>query len=229
MTEIQTVLYAHRDPGYADFMARSIPNLPKEAFIGVRSPEYRKIRKELPGEAVLAAFMDTLPHTYYEENILHSILLNQIKEYDICIEKLEQFLPYIDNWAVCDGLNPPVLGKCLPALREKIPVWIGSDAPYTKRFGMRMVMIHFLKENFEPEMLQQPAAIRTDEYYVKMMAAWLFAEALVWQWDTAIRYLEDRQMEKWTHNKAIQKAVESYRITEEQKEYLKTLRRRGRE
>ena len=224
MTEIQSILFAHRDPSYAVFLAKLIPTLPKETIIGVRSPEYRKIKKELSGIVVPDDFLKTLPHVFYEENIIHNILLADIRDFDECLEKVEQFLPFVDNWAVCDGLNPPALGTRIDALKVKIPLWIGSNAPYTKRFGMRMLMNYFLDEYFDPEMLKQPAAIRSDEYYVNMMTAWLFAEALVRQWDSTARFLEERQLDKWTHNKTIQKAVESFRITDEQKDYLKTLR-----
>ena len=226
MTDIQTLLYAHRDPKYAEFIAKLIPNLPGEAFIGIRSPEYKRIKKELPDASALDAFMNALPHEYYEENILHSILLCDIKDFDACLQAVERFLPYVDNWAVCDGLNPPVFAKRLRVLKERIPIWIASDAPYTRRFGMRMLMIHFLDEHFDAAMLNQPAALRSEDYYVNMMTAWLFAEALVRQWDAAIPFIEERRLDKWTHNKAIQKAIESRRVSDEQKLYLKSLRRR---
>lgn len=224
MTEIQNILFAHRDPKYAEFIAKLIPTLPKESFIGVRSPEYRKIRKELPEESAVNAFLAALPHPFYEENILHSMLLCDIKDYAVCIEKVEQFLPYVDNWAVCDGLNPPVFQKHPEEIREKIRSWIASDRPYTQRFGMHILMSLFLDERFEPSLLDLPAALRSDEYYVNMMTAWLFAEALAKQWDAAIPYLKEKRLDKWTHNKAIQKAIESYRITDGQKDYLRTLR-----
>lgn len=224
MTEIQTILYNHRDPKYAEFIAKSIPTLPKEAFIGVRSPEYKKIMKEMPDPETVDCFLETLPHEYYEENIVHSILICGIREYETCLRKVAQFLPYVDNWAVCDGMNPAAFAEHLPEIREKAIEWMASDAPYTQRFGMRMVMIHFLDEHFDPELLERAAALRSEEYYVNMMIAWLFAEALAKQWDTAIRYIEEKRLDKWTHNKAIQKAKESFRITDEQKAYLKDLR-----
>lgn len=226
MTEIQSVLFAHRDPKYAAFTAKLIPTLPPEKFIGVRSPEYRKILKELPDAAAIDAFLQALPHEYYEENILHSILLGRIKDVDACLAEVERFLPYVDNWAVCDGLNPAVFKKHPQVIREKLRGWIASEAIYTRRFGMHMLMAYFLDECFEPALLDQPADLRSDEYYVNMMTAWLFAEALVKQWDAALPYLTGHRLDKWTHNKAIQKAIESFRITDEQKAYLKSLRRK---
>lgn len=224
MTKIQLILFSHRDPKYAEFTAKLIPTLPKESFIGVRSPEYKKLRKELPGAEEIQTFLHTLPHTYYEENILHNILLCEEKDFDACLAAVERFLPYIDNWAVCDGLVPPAFGKNPDTVRERIPVWLASSAPYTVRFGMRMIMRFFLDERFDLSLLERCAELRSDEYYVNMMTAWLFAEALVKQWDAALPYIENRRLDEWTHNKAIQKAVESYRVTDEQKAYLKSLR-----
>lgn len=226
MTEIQAILFAHRDPKYADFLARIIPNVPKEAIIGVRAPEYKKIRKELPDAAACQKFLEALPHQYHEENAVHNMLLGGIGDFDTCMEAVERFLPYVDNWAVCDGLNPPVFGERPEALKEKIPSWLASDMPYTQRFGMHMLMHHFLGERFDPALLELPAGLRSDEYYVNMMRAWVFAEALAQQWNAAIGYIEGQRLDKWTHNKAIQKAVESYRIPDERKAYLKTLRRK---
>ena len=223
MTEIQTILFAHQDAGYADFTAKLIPTLPREKFIGVRAPEYKKILRELPGGDAVQTFLAALPHAYHEENVLHGTLLGRMKDFDACLEAVSRFLPYVDNWAVCDGLNPAVFAKHRDRLRALVPGWLASDAPYTRRFGMRMVMVHFLAEDFDPALLEACADLRSEEYYVNMMTAWLFAEALTRQWDAALPCLTDRRLDKWTHNKAIQKAVESFRITDEQKAYLKTL------
>ena len=225
MTIIQEILFSHRDEKYADFIAKLIPTLPKERFIGVRSPEYKKIVKELPDKAVIDEFLSVLPHEYYEENILHSVLICKIKDYEPCIAEVERFLPYVDNWAVCDGMQPAVFNKHIAELKKKIPGWIAAEAPYTRRYGMHMLMTYMLGENFDPKLLEQPAKLRSQEYYVNMMTAWLFAEALVKQWDAALKYNEDRRLDKWTHNKTIQKAIESRRVSEEQKAYLRTLRR----
>ena len=173
-----------------------------------------------------AAFLKQLPHTYYDENILHAFLIAGMKDYDACMEALEVFLPYIDNWAVCDSLSPKVFGKHKTELLQKIRLWILSGHTYTCRFGMGMLMRWFLDEDFRPEYLEMPAAVRSEKYYVNMMTAWFFATALAKQWDAAIPYLEQNRLDVWTHNKTIQKARESYRITPEQKEYLKTLKRK---
>lgn len=221
---IREILYAHRDPKYADFIAKLIPTLPKECFIGIRSPEYKKIVKELPEEAVLQEFMNTLPHTFYEENILHATLIGRTKDFETCLRQVEAFLPYVDNWAVCDGLQPSAFKKHTAEIRSKIPEWIASEAPYTRRFGMHMLMTYFLDGAFDVSMLEQPATLRSEEYYVNMMTAWLFAEALVKQWDATLPYIVEQRLDKWTHNKAIQKAIESYRLSDEQKTYLKSLK-----
>ena len=221
---IREILYAHRDPKYADFIAKLIPTLPKECFIGIRSPEYKKIVRELPEEAVLQEFMNTLPHTFYEENILHATLIGRTKDFETCLRQVEAFLPYVDNWAVCDGLQPGAFKKHTAEIRSNIPEWIASEAPYTRRFGMHMLMTYFLDGAFDVSMLEQPATLRSEEYYVNMMTAWLFAEALVKQWDTTLPYIVEQRLDKWTHNKAIQKAIESYRLSDEQKTYLKSLK-----
>ena len=224
MTKIQEILFTHQDQKYAEFIAKLIPTLPKEKFIGVRSPEYKKIVKELPDAEEVSTFMKALPHEYYEENILQGALINRIKDFDRCVGELERFLPYVDNWAVCDGLQPTVFRKNTAAIKRMIPEWIASEATYTRRFGMHMLMTHFLDDAFDESLLSQPADLRSEEYYVNMMTAWLFAEALTKQWEAAIAYIEERRLDKWTHNKAIQKAIESYRITDKQKEYLRSLR-----
>lgn len=221
---IREILYAHRDPKYADFIAKLIPTLPKERFIGIRSPEYKKIVKELPEEAIVSEFLNTLPHFFYEENILQATLIGKTKDFETCLDQVEAFLPYVDNWAVCDGLQPAIFKKHVTELREKVPVWIASEAPYTRRFGMHMLMTYFLDDAFDVSMLDQSAALRSEEYYVNMMTAWLFAEALVRQWDATLPYIKGQRLDKWTHNKAIQKAIESYRLTDEQKATLKSLK-----
>lgn len=224
MTLIQEILYGHQDLKYADFIAKLIPTLPKEKFIGIRTPEYKKIMKELPPEDVITEFMDALPHRFYEENILHDMLIAKIKDFELCLSHVERFLPYIDNWAVCDGLQPPVFKKHTDEIRKKIPEWITSEETYTVRFGLHMLMTYFLNDNFDEGLLSLAADQRSEEYYVNMMTAWAFAEALAKQWDTAIEYIEGRRLDKWTHNKAIQKVVESYKFTDKQKQYLKSLK-----
>ena len=221
---LQERLFELQDTAYRDFHSGLIPELPKEHFIGIRVPALKKFAKEYKKEAEAEVFLKLLPHTYYEEYMLHALLIAEIKNYDACIQAVEAFLPYIDNWAICDGLSPKVFKNHKPELLEKIKQWIPSEHPYICRFGMEMLMRWFLDEDFKPEYLKMPAAVRSEEYYVNMMTAWFFATALAKQWDAAIPYLQDLVLEPWTHNKTIQKARESFRITPEQKEYLKTLK-----
>lgn len=223
---IQERLFALRDEEYREFQRSLIPGLSKEKIIGIRMPAMRKLAREFSKEEEAAAFLKQLPHAYYDENILHAILIAGMKDYDACMEALEAFLPYIDNWAVCDSLSPKVFGKHKTELLRKIRLWIPSGHTYTCRFGTGMLMRWFLDEDFRPEYLEMPVSVRSEEYYVNMMTAWFFATALAKQWDAAILYLEQKRLDVWTHNKTIQKARESYRITPEQKEYLKTLKRK---
>ena len=226
MNKIQEILFLHQDVKYADFTAKLVPNLPRESFIGVRSPEYKKVMKELKelSESEINAFLEELPHQYHEENAVHSMLISQEKDFDELIVKFEKFLPYITNWAISDVLNPKVFEKNHEKLIPFVHKWILSDEPYTKRVAMIFLKKYYLDEDFKSEYLDWAAEIRSEEYYVNMMTAWLFADALVKQWDTAVTYLQEKRLDKWTNNKTIQKARESFRITDEQKEYLKTLK-----
>ena len=230
MTEIQQILFSHQDKKYADFVSKLVPTVPKERFIGVRSPEFKKIIREINKNfsvSQINEFLQNLPHEYHEENILHVCFINNINDYDEYIQKLEQFLPYIDNWAVSDSLGAKILKKNLQKLITKIHIWIQDDKPYTKRVAMLFLKKYYLHESFSEEYLKWACEIRTDEYYVNMMTAWLFADSLVYQWDTTIKFLQEQKLDIWTHNKTIQKARESFRITTEQKEYLKTLKRKS--
>ena len=226
MTKIQKILFKYEDKKYGDFSAKLVPTLPREAFIGVRSPDYKKIIRELAElpTSETESFLTSLPHKYHEENCLQIALINKIKNYEECLTALENFLPYVNRWAVSDGLNPPSLKKNRLQLLPKLEQWIKSGAPYIKRVGMLLLMKYFLDDDFKPEYLELPSSIRSEEYYVNMMTAWLFAEALVKQWNTAITFIQNKKLDTWTHNKAIQKACESFRVSEEHKEYLKTLR-----
>ena len=217
-------LFELQDIEYGDFSAKLAPNIPRESCIGVRVPALRKLARELMKEPELEVFLNDLPHRYYEENMLHSILLSQWKDYEETVGKVQAFLPYVDNWAVCDTLRPKVFKKNLDKVIHKVYEWIDSPKTYTCRFGMEMLMTHFLDEDFRVEYLEIPAAVHSEEYYVNMMIAWFYATALAKQWDAAVGYIEKKCLDPWTHNKTIQKARESYRITREQKEYLKTLK-----
>lgn len=219
-------LYALQDKEYAAFQAKLTPGIDPELFIGVRVPAARKLAKELKNDPDLPAFLKMLPHRYYDENILHVLLLSEMKDYEECMSGVEAFLPYIDNWAVCDILSPKVFKKHKEELLGKITIWSASEHTYTCRFGMEMLMTHYLDADFKPEYLEIPASVHREEYYVKMMQAWFFATALAKQWDAVIPYIQEGRLDTWVHNKTIQKARESYRITPEQKEYLKSLKRK---
>lgn len=222
---IQKELFALKDISYADFQAKLVPNIPRELFIGVRVPEGRKLAKRLAKEPEASKFLIDLPHKYYDENILHALLISEMRDYDACIVAIDEFLPYIDNWAVCDILSPKIFKEHKTSLLEKIKEWSASDETYTCRFGLEMLMSYFLDNDFKPDYLEIPTSVHSDEYYVRMMIAWFFATALAKQWDATIKYIEDNHLDTWTHNKAIQKARESRRIAQKQKEYLNTLKR----
>ena len=221
---IKEELLALQDISYADFQAKLTPNIPRDLFIGVRVPEARKLAKRIIGEPETFKFLRDLPHKYYDENMLHGLLISEMKDYDACIEAVDEFLPYVDNWAVCDIMSPKIFKKNKKALLEKIKEWSKSEEEYTCRFGLEMLMSHFLDDDFKPEYLEIPLSVNNDEYYVKMMIAWFFATALAKEWDATIKQIEDQRLDTWTHNKAIQKARESKRITPNQKEYLKSLK-----
>lgn len=222
--EIREELYANQDEKYRDMQRTIIPSVTGEAIIGVRTPVLRRFAKQLAGREDVADFLGLHPHDYFEENQLHAFLISGMKDYEACIGELERFLPYVDNWATCDQMSPKVFRKHRQELLEHIRVWISSDRTYTIRFGIGMLMEHFLDEDFAPEYPELVAGIRSEEYYVKMMIAWYFATALAKQYEAVLPYIEAKRLAGWTHNKAIQKSVESYRITPEQKEYLKTLK-----
>ena len=222
--EIRDELFENQDKQYHDFMIKLLPGMEQDRMIGIRTPELRKLAKKYAGRADTGIFMKDLPHKYFEENQLHAFIISGMKDYSSCIEALEEFLPYVDNWATCDQMSPKVFRKHKGELLSHIRTWIASGRTYTIRFGIGMLMQHFLDEDFDPEYPELAAAVRSDEYYVKMMIAWYFATALAKQYDEVIPYLENQNLDVWTHNKAIQKAIESFRITPEQKQYLRTLK-----
>lgn len=219
-------LFALQDLTYKEFHGKLMPTVNPSVIIGVRTPDLRRLGKELKGSREAEIFLHSLPHTYYEENNLHGIFIEQIKDYEMCIAALNEFLPYVDNWATCDLMSPKIFKKHLPELLEQIKTWLSSEHTYTIRFAMKMLMTFYLEEYFSPEYPRMIASVKSQEYYVNMMIAWYFATALAKQYDAVLPYLTEQRLEMWTHNKTIQKAVESYRITPEQKAYLKTLRRK---
>ncbi len=212
------------DEKYRDFQSKLVPNTPKETILGVKTPEMRKIAKEIRGTEEAEEFLTQLPHKYYEENLVHFFVIAMIKDFDECVEAVEAFLPYVDCWPVCDQSSPKVFSRNHEKLLPLIKKWIESDHVYTSRFGIRMLMNEFLGEDFKPEYLEWVASVKGEDYYIKMMVAWYFATALAKQYDASVVYIEERRLEPWTHKKAIQKAVESFRVSDEHKEYLKTLR-----
>ena len=209
---------------YRDFQSRLVPNVPKETILGVRTPDMRKIAKEIKGTAEAESFLIQLPHRYYEENLVHFFLIALIRDFDECAKAVESFLPYVDCWPVCDQSSPKVFAKNHQKLLPLIRKWIGSEHVYTARFGIRMLMNEFLGEDFKPEYLEWVATVNGEDYYIKMMVAWYFATALAKKYDESIVYIEEHRLEPWTHKKAIQKAIESFRVSDAHKEYLKSLR-----
>lgn len=224
MEEIQKQLFELQDMAYRDFHSRLMPDIDKETVIGIRVPVLRKYAKSIAGTELAEKFIKELPHCYYEENNLHMMLITGIKDYARCLTAIERFLPYIDNWATCDFPAP----KCFEDHKEELlPVikrWIVSSETYTIRYGIGMLMRLYLDEDFDPEYVRLVVGVKSDEYYVNMMIAWYMATALAKQWDAVIPYIEEHCMSDWVHRKTIQKAVESYRITDEQKKYLKGYR-----
>ncbi len=225
--EIQKQLFALQDKGYQAFHSRLMPTVPAEKVIGVRTPVLRKLAKQLAGTPQAEVFLKSLPHEYYEENNLHAFLLETIRDYDRALAETEKFLPYIDNWATCDGFCPKVFAKHKTELLEPVRRWLASGEVYTMRYAMEMLMRFYLDEDFRPEYLAWVAGVHSGEYYLNMMRAWYFATALAKQPDAALPWLTEKRLDVWTHNKTIQKAVESCRIPDEMKQQLRALRIRS--
>ena len=222
--DIRQALFGMQDTKYRDFQVKLIPGSDPETMIGVRTPDFRSYAKELLKRGDVSEFLSELPHRYFDENQLHAFILSDMKDYETCVREVERFLPYVDNWATCDQMSPKVFKKHKTELLEHVKLWLDSDKTYTVRFGVGMLMEHFLDGDFEisyPEMVCQ---IKSQEYYVNMMRAWYFATALTKQYESSIVFIENKKLDVWTHNKAIQKALESYRVTPERKEYLRSLK-----
>ena len=222
--EIRKRLFKLQDKKYRDFQCRLIPTLESTTIIGVRTPELRRYSKELVKQKDIQNFLYFLPHQYFEENQLHAFIISEIKDNKQCLEELNRFLPFVDNWATCDQLSPKVFKKNRSELIDQIKQWVCSDKTYMVRFGIGMLLEHFLDDDFDPIYLEMVSKISSAEYYIRMMIAWYFATALAKQYTKALPYIEEQRLDIWTHNKTIQKAVESRRITLEQKEYLKCLK-----
>lgn len=222
--KIYKELQALKEKECADFQAKLVPTIEPSTILGIRVPKLRALAKSYIRDQECQVFLDSLPHNYYDENMLHAILISEMKDYDKCINRLEAFLPYVDNWAVCDIMSPKLFKRYKEDLMTRIKVWVSSEETYTIRFGLGMLMTHFLDEDFRPEYLDMASSTRSDEYYVNMMIAWFFATALAKQWEVSLPYIEDKRLDDWIHKKAIQKARESLRISKEKKEYLKGLK-----
>ncbi len=223
-TDLHKKLYSLQDLKYRDMQIKIIPNISPESIIGVRTPELRTMAKDMIKAGNYKDFLKELPHKYFEENQLHAFIISEIKDLKESFEELRRFLPYVDNWATCDQMSPKIFKKHKEELLLHIKEWIGSEMAYTVRFGVGMLMEHFLDEDYDPKYPEMVSRLRSDEYYVKMMIAWYFATALAKQYESVLPFIEQKRLDDWTHNKAIQKSVESRRITEDQKAYLKSLK-----
>lgn len=213
-----------KDDEYREFQVKLVPNISPDSIIGVRTPDMRKIAKEVSQSDERDSFLKELPHKYYEENLVHFFIISTIKDFDECIAAVETFLPYIDCWPVSDQSSPKVFKKNHNKLLPYIRKWIASDHVYTARFGIRMLMNEYLGDDFKEEYLELAASNKGEDYYLKMMVAWYFATALAKRYDESVKYIEERKLDEWVHKKAIQKAVESYRVSDEHKQYLKSFR-----
>ena len=223
-TKIQDRLFGMRDEKYRDFQTKLIPEVDPGRMIGVRTPDLRALAKEIKDEPETAEFLASLPHDYFDEDQLHAFVISEKKDFDECLRLTDGFLPYVNNWATCDQLSPKAFRKNTDVLILHVLRWVTSDKVYTARFGIGMLMQHYLDDKFDPAYPAVVSSVRSDAYYVNMMIAWYFATALAKKYDAALPYLTDRRLSPWVHHKTIQKAAESYRISKEQKETLKQLR-----
>ena len=222
--DLHKKLYSLQDLKYRDMQIKIIPNLDPDSIIGVRTPDLRIIAKDMVKAGDHTEFLKALPHEYFEENQLHAFILSGMKDFDMCITELQKFLPYVDNWATCDQMSPKIFKKKKEELPKYIEEWIRSDKTYTVRFSVGMLMEHFLDDDYDPGYPEMVAGLRSEEYYVNMMIAWYFATALAKQYESILPFIEGKKLDNWTHNKAIRKSIESRRITEEQKNYLRSLK-----
>ena len=221
---VYEMLLSVKDDKYKEFQTKLVPNIEPDTIIGVRTPQMRDVAKKVFASDLKDTFLQQLPHKYYEENLVHFFVISMIKDFDECIAEVERFLPYVDCWPVSDQASPKSFKKNHGKLIKYIKKWIASDHVYTARFGMRMLMNEFLGDDFKEEYLELVASKKGDDYYLKMMVAWYFATALAKRYDESVKYIEERRLDEWIHRKAIQKAIESFRVTDEHKEYLKTFR-----
>ena len=223
-TAVCKKLISLQDLKYRDMQIKIIPNIDPASIIGVRTPDLKKIAKEMYRSGEYRSFIKKLPHDHFEENQLHAFIICEMKDPAECFDEVEHFLPYVDNWATCDQLSPKIFKKNKDELLKHIKTWIGSDRTYTVRFGVGMLMQHFLDDDYDEKYPKMVAGLRSDEYYINMMIAWYFATALAKQYESVLPYIEENKLDDWTHNKAIQKSLESFRVTDEHKKYLRSLK-----
>ena len=224
MNQVYEMLLKAKDDNYKEFQSKLVPNISKDSILGVRTPEMREIAKEVFNSSFKDEFLNDIPHKYYEENIIHMFVVSLIKDFDECIKELDKFLKYVDCWPVSDQASPKCFKKNHDKLLPVVKRWILSSHIYTSRFGMRILMNEYLDKDFKEEYLELVSSVKCDDYYLKMMQAWYFATALAKQYDSTIKYVENHKLDDWVHKKSIQKAIESFRVSDEHKEYLKTLR-----
>ena len=224
LQEIRERLLSMQDQKYRDFQVKLIPSVPPETVTGVRTPDLRKLAKELQADGSADLLIQTLPHDCFEENQLHAFILSAIKDYEPCMAYLEKFLPYVDNWATCDQMSPKVFKKHKPELLLQIRTWLNAEDTYTVRYAIGMLMVHFLDEDFGRTYLEMVAQIRSEEYYINMEIAWYFATAMAKQPEAVLPYLTEGRLPEWVHRKTIQKCIESRRIPPETKEMLRSIR-----
>lgn len=224
MNQVYEMLLKVKDDNYKEFQSKLVPNISKDSILGVRTPEMREIAKEVFNSSFKDEFLNDIPHKYYEENIIHMFVVSLIKDFDECIKELDKFLKYVDCWPVSDQASPKCFKKNHDKLLPVVKRWISSSHIYTSRFGMRILMNEYLDKDFKEEYLELVSSVKGDDYYLKMMQAWYFATALAKQYDSTIKYIENHKLDDWVHKKSIQKAIESFRVSDEHKEYLKTLR-----
>lgn len=225
MQQILDMLYENQDAKYRDFQGALIPGQNVKNMIGVRTPELRKLAKEISKMDICQEFLNEVPHEYFEENQLHIFIISEYKNFDECVNAIERFLPYVDNWATCDQSSPKVFKKNKSEILKYSYKWIDSGQTYTIRYGIRMLMNLFLDDDFKPEYIDKVCSVKSDEYYVNMMVAWYLATALAKQWEATVKVIESKELDKWVQNKAIQKACESFRVSKEHKDYLRTLKK----
>jgi 3-methyladenine DNA glycosylase AlkD len=222
--EIREALLKEEDVKYKDFQGGLIPGVEAEYFIGVRTPKLRAMAKEYAKKGDIQDFLDDLPHKYFDENQLHAFIISGMKDYEKCVEELDKFLPYVNNWATCDQMSPKIFKKHKKELIPLIDKWMKSKETYIIRFGIGMLMEHYLDDDFDIKYAKKVSKVKSEEYYVRMMASWYMATALAKQYDAVLPIMEAKTLEPWTHNKTIQKAIESYRVSDEHKAYLRTLK-----